>query len=194
MRSVKTVLIFMVIVLAGALLAAGTTYADSRGRGGGSQYRGGGQYYGGGRDYRGGGQYYGGWRGHRGGGHGHYYGGRHYYGWGRYYRGWPYYRGWGYPYYGGWGYPYYYPYFSLGYYPYYYPYSYPYDTPYAPTGVAPSSPPVYIERGQEDPGPAETPSGVWYYCPDSQGYYPYVKECPGGWQTVPAEPPAEKGR
>ena len=80
-----------------------------------------------------------------------------------------------------WGVPWYYP-------PYYYPYYYPYD--YTPIVEVPSSPPTYIERSQ----PSSTPPGVWYYCPDSKTYYPYVKECPGGWQTVPAEPPSEQGR
>ncbi len=29
-------------------------------------------------------------------------------------------------------------------------------------------------------------SGYWYFCPDSQAYYPYVLECPSGWlQVVP---------
>jgi hypothetical protein len=93
-----------------------------------------------------------------------------------------------------WGSPWYYPSYYYPYYPYYpYPY-YPYYSPYyyAPTVEVPSSPPVYIERSQ--PGTSSAPSGVWYYCPDSKTYYPYVKECPGGWQTVPAEPPSEQGR
>ena len=46
----------------------------------------------------------------------------------------------------------------------------------------PAEPPVYIERID----PAET--GSWYYCEDSRGYYPYVKECPAGWKRVPAAP------
>ncbi len=29
----------------------------------------------------------------------------------------------------------------------------------------------------------------WYYCPASNGYYPYVTACPGGWQQVPSTPP-----
>ena len=92
-----------------------------------------------------------------------------------------------------WGSPwynqsYYYPYQPY-YYPPYQPYNYPY---YAPTVEVPAEPPVYIERYQSKP--SSTPSGVWYYCSDSKTYYPYVKECPGGWQTVPAEPPSEQAR
>lgn len=127
------------------------------------------------------------------GGHGYYGGGGHYGGHG-YYRGGGYYRGHGYygggiglglyygsPYWGAsWGYPYY---------PYYYP-SYPAYSPYyyGPEVTIESSPPVYIERGQKSE-PSNVPA-IWFYCPDSRKYYPYVKECPGGWQSVPAQPPA----
>ena len=83
-----------------------------------------------------------------------------------------------------WGPSWYYPtpYYYPGYYPYYYP----------PAVAVPSSPPVYIERDQ--PADASEEPDVWYYCPDSKTYYPYVRECPGGWQTVPAEPPSELRR
>jgi hypothetical protein len=84
-----------------------------------------------------------------------------------------------------WGSPWYYPSYYYPYSPYYYPY-------YAPTVEVPAEPSVYIERSQS--GSSSTPSGVWYYCADSKAYYPYVKECPGGWQTVPAEPPSEQAR
>lgn len=39
----------------------------------------------------------------------------------------------------------------------------------------PSPPPTYIELPSQ-------PS--WYFCPDANGYYPQVQECPGGWQQV----------
>ncbi len=52
-----------------------------------------------------------------------------------------------------------------------YAYSYPV---YSPPVVVESSPPVYAQPEQQ----------YWYYCRDSQGYYPYVKECPGGWMQV----------
>jgi hypothetical protein len=29
----------------------------------------------------------------------------------------------------------------------------------------------------------------WYYCQDPAGYYPYVTQCSGPWQPVPAQPP-----
>jgi len=36
--------------------------------------------------------------------------------------------------------------------------------------------------------PYPTQPNVYYYCQDPPGYYPTVQECPGGWQTVPAQP------
>jgi hypothetical protein len=88
----------------------------------------------------------------------------------------------------GWGWPWYYPP------PYYYP----------PTVVAvPSAPPVYIEQSQpapvyQDPLPqAPVPQAYapapqensWYYCASSRTYYPYVRDCPEGWQRVAPQPP-----
>jgi len=89
-----------------------------------------------------------------------------------------------------WGPSWYYP----GYYPPYYPNYYPYYDPYyyPPAVSVPSTPPAYIE--QDESTEPSAPSGVWYYCPETKAYYPYVRKCPGGWQTVPAEPPAEQGR
>ena len=46
--------------------------------------------------------------------------------------------------------------------PYYYPGPYSYYAPAAPLMVDP----------------------YWYYCEEAGTYYPYVKECPGGWQRV----------
>jgi len=90
--------------------------------------------------------------------------------------------------------PYYYP--RAYYAPYYYP-SYYYSPYYYPPSVVtvPTEPPVYIERG-EDAGPAPQASASWYYCADPQGYYPYVEQCPGGWQAVPPRSPAspDEGR
>ncbi|OGA38025.1 MAG: hypothetical protein A3G24_05460 [Betaproteobacteria bacterium RIFCSPLOWO2_12_FULL_62_13] len=67
--------------------------------------------------------------------------------------------------------------------PYYYypPYYYP------PVVAVPSSPPVYVERGDAQPAPEQSQS-YWYYCADAKTYYPYVKQCPGGWQRVVPQP------
>lgn len=83
---------------------------------------------------------------------------------------------------GYYGSSYYYPraYYS----PYYYP---PYYYPPAVVNY-PVEPPEYIERGG-DVEPVPQASASWYYCADPQGYYPYVKQCPGGWQAVPPQPP-----
>ena len=73
----------------------------------------------------------------------------------------------------------------------YYPY-YPYYSPYyayPPALVTvPATPPVYIQ--QSPPTAQQYPSGYWYYCNNPKGYYPYIKECPDGWQQVEPIPPA----
>lgn len=90
------------------------------------------------------------------------------------------------PYWGGpWHYPppvYYYP-----------PYAAPY---YAPVVVQPPAPQVYIEQPQVPAAPpapiAAAPVNYWYYCAAAKGYYPYVRECPSGWQRVLPEPPGQR--
>jgi hypothetical protein len=87
---------------------------------------------------------------------------------------------------------------SLGFYfgdPWFPYYPYPPYPPYpprvympAPIIVTPPAPPVYIEQ-QPAPstgGPLE--AGYWYYCEEAKAYYPYVKQCPGGWQRVAPQP------
>ena len=90
------------------------------------------------------------------------------------------------------GWPGYYPY---GYYPYgYYPYAV-----YPPVVVTQqAAPTVYIEKGNAAPATDSQPqsaapapaqsSNDWYYCRKPAGYYPYVRSCPDGWQSVPAQP------
>jgi hypothetical protein len=69
--------------------------------------------------------------------------------------------------------------------PHYPPYShYPrwphvHPVPVVPIVVTP--PPVYIER--QPSVPALEP-GYWYYCNESQAYYPYVQQCAGSWVKV----------
>lgn len=63
---------------------------------------------------------------------------------------------------------------------FYYPYYY--NPPVV--NVIPETPPVYIEKGQPQPLPAN----FWYYCQNPGGYYPAVKTCPGGWQQVAPVP------
>ena len=73
---------------------------------------------------------------------------------------------------------------------YYQPYPYYYYPPYyAPTVIVPAQPQTYIEQGAPQAAPApQAPQGYWYYCADSRAYYPYVKDCPGGWQRVAPQP------
>lgn len=73
--------------------------------------------------------------------------------------------------------------------PYYYP---PNGYPYPPVISVPANPPVYIERA-EVAEPAPPAPASWYYCANPQGYYPYVENCPGGWQAVAPRPPAASG-
>lgn len=40
--------------------------------------------------------------------------------------------------------------------------------------------PAYVQRGQAE-------SDYWYYCENPQGFYPYIKSCPGGWMKVVPE-------
>jgi len=70
----------------------------------------------------------------------------------------------------GWWAPRYYP-------SYYYPY-------YQDPPIVIEQPEVYVQ-----PVPQETQPGYWYFCKESQAYYPYVKQCPGGWMKVVPTPP-----
>lgn len=74
-----------------------------------------------------------------------------------------------------------YPYPGYYYPPYYYP---------PPVVTVPAAPSVYIER---DAGPAPQ-EAYWYYCDRPKGYYPHVKQCPGGWRPVSPQPPPDEER
>lgn len=79
--------------------------------------------------------------------------------------------------------------------PWYYPPPYYYSPYYPPVVVERSAPQVYVEQqpAAMPPAPAAAtqPAGYWYYCAAARGYYPYVKECPGGWQRVSPQPPGQ---
>jgi hypothetical protein len=75
--------------------------------------------------------------------------------------------------------------------PYYRPYYDPYYY-YPPAVAVPQSPPVYIEQAQPAPSagaPAAPAAAYWYYCAESQAYYPYARECAGPWQRIAPQPP-----
>jgi hypothetical protein len=64
-----------------------------------------------------------------------------------------------------------------------------------PAVLIPPQPTVYVERSPlelQPSSPAAPPAAAatayWYYCATSRAYYPYVAECPTGWQPVPSQP------
>lgn len=57
---------------------------------------------------------------------------------------------------------------------------------YPPAVAVPSQPPVYIQ--QQKPTATQSKTNYWHYCRDPEGYYPYIKECPGGWLQVVPQP------
>jgi hypothetical protein len=78
-----------------------------------------------------------------------------------------------------WGYP--------GYYAGFYPWGYVGYAGY-PEGDGYVAPSNYIEQGQQ---PAAS-TYSWYRCDSANGgYYPYVKECPGGWTKVAPSAPQQ---
>ena len=134
--------------------------------------------------------YRGGYRGHwYGPSVGFYYGGPYYgYGWGS---PWYYGSGYGYPYgygygYGGYGY---------GYGGYYAQPSYLYGPPavaYIERDQPATSAPQVQPQAQAAPAVPAAPAGQWWYlCSSPRGAYPNVRECPGGWERVPAIPPGQ---
>ena len=72
---------------------------------------------------------------------------------------------------------------------YYYPPPYaPGYYVYPPAAPIVTAPPAYVEQ---NPPPAESndeAEGYWYYCRKPNGYYPYVRQCPDGWEQVPPRP------
>ena len=70
--------------------------------------------------------------------------------------------------------------------PWYYPPPYYYPPYYPPVVIERQAPPVYIEQS---PAVESRPqAGYWYYCQSPSGYYPEVRECPGGWVKVLPRP------
>ena len=61
-------------------------------------------------------------------------------------------------------------------------YGYPPAAYYAPPVAYMSPPQPMVLAAQPQPA-------VWYYCEGSAKYFPYVQECPMGWQIQPATPP-----
>lgn len=72
--------------------------------------------------------------------------------------------------------------------PWYYPPAYYYPPYYPPVVVMPAAPPVYVEQPAAVPVDPGAAGNYWYYCAVGKGYYPYIKECPSGWQRVAPQP------
>lgn len=87
--------------------------------------------------------------------------------------------------------------------PWYYPYasSYYYSPPpvVVRERVVVREPLVfYDERGNPVPAqgqvaqaPAQTQAPAWYFCADTQTYYPYAQTCASPWQRVIPHPPPQ---
>ena len=71
------------------------------------------------------------------------------------------------------------------------PWYYPPPYYYPPVVIERVEPPVYIQQPAPAAEPPPPASAYWYYCASAKGYYPYVKECPGGWQKVAPQPPGQ---
>jgi len=50
-----------------------------------------------------------------------------------------------------------------------------------------------ISEPSTQTAPQSEQASSWYYCENAKGYYPYVRECPSGWQAVPQTPPGQSG-
>ena len=81
----------------------------------------------------------------------------------------------------------------------YYRHSYYYSPVISPV-IVQTPRQIYVEQQGNAPAVVSSPPAgeavpaapaYWYYCNESQVYYPYVKECQGPWQKVPAQPPGQ---
>lgn len=69
---------------------------------------------------------------------------------------------------------------------------YGYFNPYysnPPIARIPAFPPIYVQ--QRETIKAQPKTNYWYYCQNPEGYYPTIKECPGGWLQVAPQPNAQ---
>ncbi len=71
------------------------------------------------------------------------------------------------------------------------PWYYPAPYYYPPVVIERAPPAVYIEQYPPVPAPQADQTRYWYFCSASNAYYPYVKECPSGWQRVLPQPPVQ---
>jgi hypothetical protein len=58
-----------------------------------------------------------------------------------------------------------------------------------PATASPTAPAAPSATGPSAAAISPPKDAVWYYCPATSGYYPYVATCAVAWQTVPTTPP-----
>ncbi len=94
--------------------------------------------------------------------------------------------------------------------PWYYPPSYYYPSPvvvrervvvreplvyYDERGnPVPSTPPPQVAQAPvqaQPPAPSSSEAPTWYFCTDTQTYYPYAQTCASPWQRVIPHPPPQ---
>lgn len=75
-------------------------------------------------------------------------------------------------------------------------YGYPYGAGFYAPPVVYAAPPVIAYANPPQPMVLAAQAGppVWYFCPSSGQYFPYVQSCTSGWQTQPAIPPASNAK
>ena len=61
-----------------------------------------------------------------------------------------------------------------------------YYPPYQRAVVERQGPTVYVEKDAD--GAERDADQYWYFCPDSQTYYPYVSQCASPWHRVAPQP------
>ena len=61
-----------------------------------------------------------------------------------------------------------------------------YYPPYERVIVERPGPTVYVEKNAD--GVERDADQYWYYCPDSETYYPYAKQCASPWHRVEPQP------
>lgn len=71
--------------------------------------------------------------------------------------------------------------------PIFYPYPPIYYVPPPQVIFVPAQAPVRVEQAPPLAPPPPPPD--WLFCRKTNAYYPYVRECPDGWEHVPAQPP-----
>jgi len=57
--------------------------------------------------------------------------------------------------------------------------------------VPPAKPQTQAQAPAQPSSPTSASAPTWFYCADSQSYYPYVESCASPWQRVVPQPPPQ---